>query len=120
MEKPIILTLRKKDEGQKFDNNITINMISGSQSVECKFVSWNGMCFLDKLPSANMMMKLRCDHLPCEASWTILQPSLNKLKEVQNIEEMYDISESSNHMIAMVSCNNPDIKNLNQLVTVYS
>lgn len=33
---------------------------------------------------------------------------------------MYDISESSNHMIAMISCNNPEIKNFDQLVTPYS
>jgi len=33
---------------------------------------------------------------------------------------MYDISESAHHMIAMVSCNNPEVKNFDQLVSTYS
>ena len=49
-----------------------------------------------------------------------MQPALNKLKDVQSIEEMYDIYESSNHMIAVISCNNPEIKNFSQLVIPYS
>lgn len=33
---------------------------------------------------------------------------------------MYDISGNSNHMIAMISCNNPEITNFDQLVSTYS
>lgn len=65
VERPIILVLRRKDEGQVFDNNITIGLVSGERSVECKFSSFNGMCFLDKLPTQAMTMRLKCDHLPC-------------------------------------------------------
>ena len=41
------------------------------------------MCFLNNLPVADMSLKIRCDHLPCEASWTILQPPMKKVKEQQ-------------------------------------
>jgi hypothetical protein len=33
---------------------------------------------------------------------------------------MYDISGNANHMIAMISCNNPEITNFDQLVSTYS
>lgn len=49
-----------------------------------------------------------------------MQPSLKKIEKSQNIEEMYDISESGHHMIAMITCNNPEIKNFDQLVSTYS
>jgi|LakMenE01Jun11ns_1017448.scaffolds.fasta_scaffold9306876_2 hypothetical protein len=39
---------------------------------------------------------------------------------MQIIEELYDISESANHVIAKIICNNPDIKNFHEMVTVYS
>jgi len=33
VDRPIIYILRKKEDGQIFDNNITINLISGDKSV---------------------------------------------------------------------------------------
>lgn len=33
---------------------------------------------------------------------------------------MFDISESNDHMIAMVTCNNPEVKEFTQKVLAYS
>ena len=121
VERPIVLILKKKEENSVFDNNLEITLTSGDSSSQCTFSSFTGMCLLERLPSPVMSMDLKCDHLPCEASWTILQPSVKNFGlDKQSVDDLYKISDSPLHMIAMVSCNNPEIKGFNSLVTGYS
>lgn len=120
IDRPLIFILKKKDENSIFDNDLTITLISGDKQAECILTSYSGMCLLDQLPSPDMKMGLRCAHLPCDISWTILQPSMKQLKGKQNVEDLYEIAETNSHLVAMVSCNNAEVKNFNKLVQAYS
>jgi hypothetical protein len=110
-DRPIILVLKKTNPSATFDNNITIKLVSGSDQVECLFTSFNGLCYMKKIINPDMQLKLTCSHLPCEVSWSIFQPPLSELKSTDSVKELYDISESNQHMLAILSCNNPEITN---------
>lgn len=118
--KPIILFLKKKDDNAIFDNNVTIGLVSGDKKANCLFNSFDKMCYLNNLPTGDMSLTIRCDHLPCEVSWTILQPAMKTVQEQQEARDLFDISESSHHMIAVVTCNNPEITDFHRKVQAYS
>lgn len=67
-----------------------------------------------------MTMKIKCSTLPCEAYWTIYQAKPKKPTGLVKLQDLYELPEGNKHTIVMLTCNNPEIKNYDTAINMYT
>lgn len=63
---------------------------------------------------------MECEKLPCDVYFTNYQAPLMEPKDTQQLEELYKMDPSVNHTILIFKCNDPDVKDYDKEVHIYS
>jgi hypothetical protein len=67
-----------------------------------------------------MTLEIKCHKLPCDLSWTIFQPIAKKPTNNQSLQDLYELSDTQKHMIAIISCNDPSVTTFHNDIQIYS
>jgi|JI6StandDraft_1071083.scaffolds.fasta_scaffold04892_1 hypothetical protein len=65
-------------------------------------------------------MRIECEKLPCDAYFTNYQAPLIEPLESQKLDELYRLDSTSKHTILIFKCNDPDVKDYDSEVKIYS
>ena len=121
----LIFVLRNKTSSEASytvdKNNINITLKANAEKVQCLFDSYDDLCVIKEIQeTANMTLEIKCQKLPCDLSWTIFQPIAKNPTDNQTLQDLYELSNTQKHMIAIISCNDPAIKTFKDDVKIYS
>lgn len=65
-------------------------------------------------------MRVECAKLPCDIYFTNYQAPLIEPLESQKLDELYRLDSTSRHTILIFKCNDPDVKDYDKEVRIYS